>query len=154
MKPEELHKRIAKQKKIAEQIDKGITSYTIENLQKFPMQSIPQAYKELLRPLVKDDQLLDILSNEQNMQKISNRLAYHATLIDNKNGNLATVRQIGKKTLTNIHKDFLELIEYGEEVEDNYQKVAKRLQRAGYDYSHKTNGNVHRIKLTITLTKG
>lgn len=73
-------KRARRAKTVKQAFKRGITRTTID-LHKLTNQAeIKEAYKKLLKPVVKDEMLIDILSEESNAEKFRERLFTRLTL--------------------------------------------------------------------------
>lgn len=132
-------------------LNKGTTTTTIENTFKFTPQDIKQQYKTLLKPLIKDDDILDIMASEENMQKIQYRLQYQITLTDINGNQIANLNHIGQKTITRVLTDMKGNLIYGQKIK--YKKDLERLSIIGYRVQFITEGTLHKIKVRTTLTR-
>lgn len=72
--------KIKKQPEINTTLKKGIHTVTINNALNISTDKINQAKKELLSKAINDEQILDIMTQEDNMRKIATRLEYLTTL--------------------------------------------------------------------------
>lgn len=139
--------------KINQTLKSGLTSYTIQKISKFPQQDVPKVYKELLRPLVADEDILNLLIQDQNIQKLKHRFEYQIQVKDKQEQKLAQIWHIGKKTLREVLTELNNNTEYNELVEDDYDDFGRKIRAKGYEYQHKMTGNLHRLKMTIIFRK-
>ena len=76
-------KRIQAKPKIQTAIRTGITKTTIKDIQNANEQTITKAKQELLEPLIIDKGIRDLMVQDQNFNKLKNRLTYEITGVGN-----------------------------------------------------------------------
>ena len=133
-------------------IGKGIKTTEIQNILQTNEPQIKVKLKELLRPVVEDEQLLNLLTSEVNMVKIANRIECLAILQDNKGIQLAEVGTIGKKTPRKVIQELNKMLTQGQII-DGYNQTAQTIKEKNYMYSHMNDGTIDKIKLQITFRK-
>ena len=68
--------KIKKQPSISKAIKKGITTATIKDVNSVTISELTKAKEKLLRPLIKDKEILKIMVKDENFNKLKNRLDY------------------------------------------------------------------------------
>lgn len=141
-------------RQIEDILERGYAETTINNILKLTPYGKKTAYMKLLQPIVKDSELRQILSREENVQRFKHRLGFEIYLHGESNEVLATMEYPHKgKTLAQVASD-LKGIKLGEEIADNYAHIANRMKNLGYTYSHKKNGTLRNISVKIIFRKG
>ena len=72
-------KRIHKRPEIQQYLKKGITTATITNPQENTERKIIRARRSLLRGIVLDNQIREMMVTDENFKKLKNRLSYEIT---------------------------------------------------------------------------
>lgn len=139
--------------KIDKAIENGITSTQINDLYTFPAQEINKTYKKLLEPLVQDPDLLDLLANEDNIQKIKHRLEFQITIKNQQNQPLATATHIGQKTLIDVIKDIQKLTMEKQTIEDYSKTIQKLLENRKWQFQYHMKGDIKTIQCTMIFRK-
>lgn len=140
-----------KRGELKQQYNKGISTTTISNTKTTTEQQTRQAIKRLLTPMVKDQDLLNILSETQNFEKLKNRTEYTTQAIGTNNETL-TKANLYNNTIEKALKDTNEILQIGDEIKKGYDKQTKRLKERGWQNAeNQNNGTIHRTQLTITL---
>lgn len=117
----------------------GVSSVIIPDIKKISHSLIVNKQKELLRPFVSDEGILDLLVQEGNMQKLKNRLEHKTIYYDEKNQEIGKSINAGKKTI-------LEMLEQ--------LKDAKYNVKADYEYEEmERKKTIRRIALVTTFRK-
>lgn len=134
----------------------GQSNIEIKELGLKSSNSLRGRYKELLKPLVKDKLLIDVLSSYGNVEKWKQRLFYKIEVIESDGGKgVITLRTHGKH-IENVYKDIKSVI-IGNKID--LLKVHNLVNEKGYAISHQTNIKYGeypediKIKLTIEYTK-
>lgn len=140
--------------KIDEQIKQGTHEIRINNSYTITRDQLNQLHKELFKKALKDEEYAEIMSAEENMQKIKHRIITNTSL-HNKDGDIiAIVTSYNNKT---IRQALMEtLTEIQENTEVNYQDHTglKMLKKEGYLITFLQKGTVTQATTTIKLLKG
>lgn len=150
------HRKVLKKKpKIDQTIQKGITTATINNALETTQDQINKAKKDLLKPIVEDEEILKLLTTHENFKKLTHRLEHRITLKD-KRGNVlgtsgifarhieTTIQQLRQTTKRDMNID-----------KDNKYTISQKLEDLGYEhYKHNKDGNLHSIQIKIIFRKG
>lgn len=86
-------------------IEKGMTKLKLEDIHHISDNDTRNAYKKLLSPLVMDKELLELITLENNIQKIKHRFEHKLDIIGETKGRRGTLIIIGKKSLQEIIED-------------------------------------------------
>lgn len=164
-KPAEIYvKKIRRQKTLDSLIGKGISEKTtVSDLLKVDRAGIRIAYKQMLKPLVKDEKLLDILALNENVEKYKYRIESRVSVIS-ADGKILMEFMAHNKSIDNTITDFGKIKEKG----DVYAQDLSVLKKKGWDsvrtegttITGDTNGNVlvvkkvGRIQLNLRYVKG
>lgn len=135
-------------------IQSGTTTHYQTNALSLNTAQKKKIYSAVLSPLVKDSQLLGILTQPNNIEKIKNRLEYTAILKDRNNRSLAEINKIGT-----TFEDFTQAltnsgVRNGIELQDASPTIANKVKDKGLNYSHLNNGVVSQIDVKVTFRKG
>lgn len=98
-------KKLKKYPKIDNFIKKGETSTKESLVKNIDRAKVKRIYKEMLKPLVNDEEILDLLSDESNINKLKHRIEAYITIGNEEKGQSVTFITHGK-TITNIISDF------------------------------------------------
>ena len=151
--------KIKKGKKIEDLIQKGITTFNLENAQRVTPYGIRSAYYGLLTnkqnkfkgALVKDKKMAEILSKTENVKKFSKRIEYKVSIIGQNDEELATLISAHKgKTLEEVIIDVKKNIKVGMEIRGTYNFA--NLQE--YNMTKKNDGRVKSFSISMILRKG
>lgn len=130
----------------------GITSVTLNNTRMATYKEIKQTEKELLKNVVKDQEILTILLQENNLQKIKHRFEHIISMNDNE-GKLITCNTIGK-TLTDVTTELNTNIPYKTRTEDFSPTLKQKLEAMQYkNIEHHRNGSIDIIKIKTIFRK-
>lgn len=144
--------------KIEDELGKGYAEHTIRNVTILTPQGINKAYKDLLankgkEPLVRDKDLIDILTRPENLEKWKHRVMYEVRL-NGENEIIATIINNVIKTLPKVRREILEEARIGSEIGAIYKDL-KSLEKKGYNVSYnKRGGRVKSISIKMTFRKG
>lgn len=138
---------------IEKEINKGITKTTIQNIERITGSRAQQTYKEALKPLVNNKEMLDILSTEHNIQKIKNRFEIQLHIQEGTKI-LGTINTIGK-TLIEASNDMRELIQEIGILDTKYPKpLTDFLKKHRYGIlTLKENGTIKHVHATLIFRK-
>lgn len=89
---------------INQTINKGLTTTTIQSAQNATQLTINKAKNKLLEPLVKDNELRRILIQDNNFDKLKNRLTYQITCQDWQKNNILKTELYGRTIKEAIDK--------------------------------------------------
>lgn len=148
-------KKIRKLPTIQQAISRGITNTVIKNALKTTRSETERAKKNLLRNLVLDKDLLNVLVKTENIQKIKTRLEYRIQL-QNANGEKIAETVTFNKTPEQVIQELKKGIIIGEGIsKGETPKVSNKLQNMGYQKLNiYRNGNIDKIKIHIIFRKG
>lgn len=140
-----------KKKKIDKEIRKGITITQIKDAYSAGTNDIRKAKIELLKPLIKDEDILNLMITPENFKKIQHRIDYNIKIKNEKDETLAKTFAHGK----DIHQTITELretIQKGELIKYEYIKI--ELENKGYKGLRiEQEGRSHKIQIIITFRK-
>lgn len=143
---------IKKRPTIQGAIKGGITNTTLTNIHGKTESDIRGTYYELLKPLVLDNKLLDLLTLEENINKIKNRFQYDVKLLD-RNGSL--IEQFTKSfntTLREVVEDSLNTFRIGMTFRDISNEGKTFARRKEYSIqAGDVKNNLHRIDIEVTF---
>lgn len=150
--------KIKQKPKINETMKRGISTTRIQDARTAQNTEIRKAQIELLSGLVKDPQLINILIQEENMQKIKTRIETRYAFRNQKGEPLATANKIGQ-TPTQTTNEIKKLIKQNETIEEAHAKgtpkLETKLKQNGFqNIQIKENGTITQTTLTIILRKG
>lgn len=134
-------------------IKKGIRTITCENVLNLDETKTKQKIRELFEPLVKDQQLLDLLTLEENIQKIKTRLEYQIKPIGEKDEQLGELITVGTKTPREVITELKQHFTPGMTFEQFYDQIKYVLTKKGYSYKPNQKGNLKNMKMQITFRK-
>lgn len=157
-------KKIGKKgEKIEESLGYGIAGTSIKGLHKLSLYNMRSSYNKLLlntdklgegTPIVKDKELLEILTREENVIKYKHRLGFEMTIIGQRDEPLAKIRyEQARKTLNEVVNDIKGIVKIGMDVQDFSPKIASEVKKKGYTYNHIDNGKVKSIDIKIIFRK-
>lgn len=130
---------------------KGISTTTIQNIKEATDEKVKQHIKELLKPMVKDKDLLEILAEQANFEKLKNRTQYK-TIATGQNKEKLVTAELYNSELSKAIKDTKDVLWIGDEVNKGYNKQANRLKAKGWQNAeNKADGTIARIDMQITL---
>lgn len=144
-------------------ISKGISENAeIGDLKNADRATVRKAYKDMLRPLVKDEKLLDILALEENVEKFKYRIQTKITIVG-LDGKIKLTFSGFNKSIDNIFNDFGKIINK----KNVYNEDLKKLKEMGYALteiegtdikstyeSQSVMPTVAKIKLNLRYVKG
>lgn len=147
--------KIKRTKPVQQLIKTGITNTNITNAQKTTNKQIHDKTKELLKDLVLDKKILDLLVTRENIKKIKSRLEYRITFKD-KDGDTIGTSGAFNKTPQEVINDMKKMNIDGEEVvQAKTPTLNNKLNKAGYQkYQHRNDGKIRRTEVNIILRKG
>lgn len=146
---------INKRPKIIESIRTGKSRAIIKKLLSSTRSIIERKKKDMLRPLVLDESLLNIITRDTNLKKIKSRLNYIAKIKNKKGETVAEIKSFNK-TPDEVSEELKKAIKIGEEIgSQRFKQITKELKWA---YIEKQQGSMHQIvgevELTMTFTRG
>lgn len=162
-----LYIKRGKPKILENTLKQGLTITTIKNIHTAGTEEYRKAYRELLKPLILDKQLLKMLATEETISKLRYRIEQKYTF----NGNAEVGREnydsieerlggaisIGKTTPQQGAREIIEILSNNQLFyvhNDQTSATIKKLEQKGYNYKHIQNGSVNRTDLTIIFRKG
>lgn len=154
-------KKFRKNRKLQQNIRRGLTNVTINNTLNTTTTEIHKKTKELLRPLVYDQQILNLLATDHNMQKLKIRLEHRITLKGKNEEQLGTA-SIFQKTSNETIIQLKDAFKTGEAITPNTRtkggltipSTSTKLKQLGYKgINIITNGELRSIKTTIIFRK-
>lgn len=137
-----------------EALKTGITTTKIKDIRTATDNMIQHAKKQLMRPIVLDTQLLDIITTRENMKKLQERIEYRLQFIDKKGNILASDSKIGPDPDKITHQ-LKEIIKPMEEItKDTYSNLKKKLEELGFEnWRLYKAGKVWRTEMTMIFRK-
>lgn len=152
---------------IEDSLKKGLTITTIPNVTTAGAGEFQKAYRELLKPLVLDKQLLKMLATEETISKLRYRIEQKYTFngqIETGRGNyegleekLGQATTIGTKTPREAANTVKQIMENNQLIylhQGSGSTTISKLESNGFTYRHQANGQVNRTDLTLIFRKG
>lgn len=135
-------------------IREGITQVKITDVRTASPKVIDVAKKKLLRPLVLDQELLEIISTEENMKKMKERFEYRLEFLDKKGQILATDSKIAPHPEEIIRKLQEKIAPMEEVLKDATPQLQRKLQQLGFEnWNWHKDGKVWKTEMTIIFRK-
>lgn len=150
--PNNYLKKLHNQPNIKKLIKKGITNVTIKNTTNITPQKIHQHTKKLLKPLVLDNELLELIAKSENIQKIKHRLEYRIILQD-KQGKILGETGVFNKTPEEVLNDLNKSLKPNQTLSQNSTYTLKIEQKGFQKYQHHNDGNYDHSNITIIFRK-
>lgn len=154
---DEYLREIKKRPTINKAIQRGMTRAEIINAEMAGTNRIKKAKEDLLRPLVLDQSLLEILIKEENFKKLKFRLEHQIQFID-KQGNSLASTTIFNKTIDEVIRDLKEVTVKGERLNPQDASKSRLAQRIKWKQYQALNvfrsGFVSGAKLVTVFRKG
>lgn len=140
---------------LAKAFKKGITNSVLNDSLSASYNAINVALKQLFRPLVLDNDLLDALAQPETVNKLRNRLEHRITLKGTRGEVLAT-SGIFKKGTYEAVQELQKKLSKGEQVtQESPNAVREKLKALGYTgYGYQQNGSVQTVHMNIIFRKG
>lgn len=147
--------KIAKQPKINDVINTGISESTIKDGHQTNNDEIKYAKQKLLKNLVLDKELLNILIKHENFKKIQNRLEYRITFKDHKNEIIGTT-SIFNKQPEEVMQKLQKAIKKGELIsEDSKSQAIQKLKFYNFvNINIKKTAKLQRAEIKLIFRKG
>jgi len=155
-------RKVEKSKKIEDLISVGITESDIGDLRFTGKKNMHEAYKKMLKPLVKDKELLNILALEENVRKFKHRLQT-TIVMSSEDGRVEIAIKTFNKDLAEIKNDFKEITTKKDIQETDLQEILKKGYKLegipkGVDITgskyHVIASKLGKIKIKIKFVKG
>jgi hypothetical protein len=144
-------------KRLEQLLKKGLTATTINNAQSTNNSQIHTATTKLLEAIVLDKKLRDLISQEENIRKIKNRLEHKIMFIGEKGNELLEANIFGK-TIREVVQEINMISKKGEEIEarEGYGKepITEKLKGLGYqNITAKNPGKIGRVQIITIYRK-
>lgn len=147
--------QIRRRGSLQKQIKKGMGQVTIKNVEKATQATINRAKRKLLQHLILDKQLLDIITQDHNLDKLKERFEYRIKVKDKEGKTLVTgnkFNQTIKQTIQEINTGIKKGMNTSTEITDEVRKTLK--QRGWKDTKTVKTGITRTTDLTIIFRKG
>ena len=145
---------IKKRPEVISAIKTGRRSAVIPNIETANRNTLMRAKKEMLSSLVYDKQLLELISSEENMKKLKNRLEYRITLKDEE-GNVLMKANAFNKVPNQMMEELKGSVRAGEKIERNDYNISKKLEMIGFNNFERVHeGTISKIEMTMIFRKG
>lgn len=159
--------RRVKKKKLVEiekSLRSGYAQTTVNNANKLTPYGIKTAYMNLLRNkdkvgdklgIVRDKELLDILTRTEDVEKWKHRVLYGIELIGDKGEILAKMTNKNPKTLYTISSELKEIAKEGRELGNEYEAngIKGDAEKKGYNYEGIGKGKIKNIRIKLVFRK-
>lgn len=148
-------KKVKKTQPIRTILKTGISQTQINDAKRITNKQLYDKTRELLRDLVLDEKLLDLMVTRENIRKIQSRLEYRITFKDKYGDTIGTTGAFNK-TPQQVVDDMKRMNVDGEEVRQaKTPTLSEKLTKAGYQkYQHYSDGKIARANINIILRKG
>lgn len=153
---EQYLRKIKRTPTINQAIKRGITTSNIPDALRATQAQIKQAKKDILKNLVADPELLELLTLPENMNKLKHRLEYRVEFKDQQGKTLATVGTFNK-TPEEVVNELKKTIVEGEEIDHTKTPTLARKLEQLKTYTKlniKEKGKVKRAFINIVFRKG
>ena len=140
--------KIKTKPKINQTINKGTTQTTIKNTQTVTTQQIQKAKEQLLQPLIKDETIKQIMTTDENFNKLKHRLTHNITAYNKQGEIILTTQKYNETIQETIQKTNKDLL--------NKQSDSAGLQLNQKGYKNTKileNQRITRIQITTTFKK-
>lgn len=145
-------------------LNEGYAEYTFKARNyRFSPSLIREAYKNVLlnegkardgKPIVKDNELINILTLPENIQKWKHRVSHEISLLGDQDDKiLAVINEKGIKSLVDIKKDIIDKIPKGMEMGEFSKTIRDKLERNGYSVNMQSGGKIRDIKIRMIFRK-
>lgn len=148
-------KKIKKLPKIRNALKKGITNTYFKDALTTTNTLINNRKKDLLKNIVIDKELLNIITTTENMKKITNRLEYRIKFKDKENKTIGETNTFNK-TPEQVINEIKKISIKGEEIlRKQTPKLKEKLQNLkGYqEYTHKKDGTIRTVQIQMIFRK-
>lgn len=146
--------QIKKRPQIKNLLKKGVSDSTIKNAYYAKKNTIQQAIKKALKPLVLDNKFLEILSQPVNVEQFKNRLEHRIKVTDKTGKELSHGNTMQKNTY-NVIQEIQQNTKRGEGIEEGSKTpFYRKMKNLKYNMQHTNEGNIGNISVTIILRKG
>lgn len=152
-------KRVEKYPSIEESLGNGVSGTTIEQAYNITPYNVKRAYMNLLRntdrkgdggPIVKDQQLINILTMPENIEKWKMRVLVEIDLMNTNGDVITSISSTGIKTLMDIQKEIIGKVTIGAE----FHKFSKGLNASMISNGYKQkSGGTHSGRLSNVRIK-
>lgn len=154
-------RKVGKAPPIDSIISKGITTVNVSNIHLTSINQRRYIYKQMLGELVKDKDLLGILSEEENIKKIKHRIEIKLEMKDIEGNPIANFRVYGR-TVSQVALDLQEHIKGGNISSEDMQKLRGKKYNISVAGEYKTEwrqgfpavSDIQSIKSEVTFVKG
>lgn len=150
--------KLAKMPSISTSIKGGITKNYEPNINTMTNHKIHEYNKKLLRKLVKDNEILEMIAKEENMRKLSHRQEHTITLRNEHGETLGTATRYNRTTRETI-QELLNSDLIGQQIRNitaDYQSgINHKLRNIGYTKTEmKKTGTIRTISIETNFIKG
>lgn len=148
--------KIKKQRPIESIINAGTAKTTIQNAHKKQPSQVKAEIKKLLSQLVLDPQLVDIMSQDQNLEKIKHRFQYNLKVYNEKGEVLLESTKYNEQP-TRVIQQIRQSVNEGELISEGYKgSTSSKLQSnkwIQHQSQAKRTGRVYNTQLEIILRR-
>lgn len=146
-------RNVRKKGRLLGKIGKGIGTATINDIHNLTESNLKKAKESLFKRLVLDKELLDIITKDENIDKLTPRMSYFIEILGEDGKTLAT-GQKHNRGLRQIVNELKHAIKKGEAVTDGYASVIRRLKNLEWQgLLVKKEGHVSKCRLRIEFAK-
>lgn len=144
--------KVTKQGKIEQIISKGRAECYLQDIKNTTQGDILQARQKILKNLIDDKQIRNLVAKQENFNKLKNRLEIKATITD-KQGNTILQQRTFNKTIEQAIDDLKKVTQ--KHKKHQYLKWAAQILklRGWRDPEQITQGTIHKIQLKVIFTK-
>lgn len=144
--------RIKKQRPIDKSIRSGVAKIILESPEKKNSFEMKNTIKKLLRQVVLDKDLIEILAQDQNLEKIKHRFEYQLNIRNEKDETVMTMNKLNEnpnKAMTQIKNSITE----GEDVSNGFSKTqtARKFENNNWKFLNDNTNKGGKIKRTTLV---
>lgn len=148
--------KLRKKKPLLSHIKKGLVHRLISNIHNVSDYKLNQVVKSLLKSLVFDKNILELVSTEENLRKLRSRFEHRVKVKDNKGKTLINAN-IFNKTPKEVKELLTKGLKKQEHVDgqDRSGSVVRKMKEIGFNVDPTGNtGNLNRIEVAIIFRRG
>ena len=145
--------KIKKRGSIESNIKKGIKDSVIKDIVTAKTEDITKAKKELLKDLVLDKDLLNLLISNENFNKLKNRMEYRLKAID-KYGNILIRAQAHGKTINQVQQELRKAIKNNKEVSSFKYRFLDYIKKLKWEGCRTREGTIRNVQIQCIFRRG
>lgn len=147
-------KKVTRRPSISTSFEKGTATATLKDINmNMNSYEIKETNKRMLKKLIKHKGILDVMTTDTNMQKISKYMQYLITIRGTKGEIIGRIKYAkGDKTLQQVGMD-MKRITHGATIKDNSNTIMQLVHDIGYTFDYVKDGIVNKVNITQKMIK-